>query len=321
MTEPGNIRTLTSTAAGQEFATVANSQRRKKKRSKTSQRHKKQEPAGPRLFSDFGKFANDLLTKGYGHHQLLSITTQSCIGVIVTSRAVRHRRRSSADIGARYDYNNAAIQVNFDTRSSISTAFTFGARILPSTNIKASLIFPEYSSSNLNLKFHQFFRNAALSISAGLNQSPDLTLSTTIGTSSIALGMQSKYNAAYRSFTQIDAGISVTNRGHDASIILAGKGDILRLTYACHFRRPRKISAVAEVTRRLSNKKNSLAVGVSCIVDKLTTAKATLNNCGKLQALLVHKIKPNSSLNICGEFDVKALDKIPRIGLALALAL
>ncbi|KAK8316579.1 hypothetical protein V6Z11_A13G049800 [Gossypium hirsutum] len=289
-----------------------NSHQRKKKRSKTSKRHKQQEPAGPRRFSEFGKFANDLLTKGYIHDQTLSISTRSCNGV---------GRRSTANVGAQYKYKNAAVEVNFDTKSSIATTLSFGGEILPSTNVNASLRLPEYGSSQLNLKFQQSFRNAALSISVGLNQSPDILLSATIGTSSIAFGIESKYKTTSRSFGRLDAGISVTTPSRDASIILAEKGDLLRLAYAHRFGQSRKISAVAEVTRRLSNNKNSLAVGVSCIADKLTTVKATLNNRGKLQALLVQKIKPNSSLNISAEFNMKALDKIPRIGLALALRL
>lgn len=101
----------------------------------------------------------------------------------------------------------------------------------------------------------------------------------------------------------------------------AERGDLLRLTYEHHFGHPRKVSAVAEVSRRLSKNRNSLAVGISCILDNLTTVKATLNNQGKLKALLLHKIKPNSSLTISGEFNTKALDKVPKIGLALALML
>ncbi|XP_039006477.1 mitochondrial outer membrane protein porin 5-like [Hibiscus syriacus] len=318
MTEPEKSRIRRSTAAGQDSAIVANSHRRKKKRSK---RHKKQEPAGPRLFSDFGKFANDLLTKGYCRDQSLSISTHSCTGVIVTSRAVRHGRRSTANIGARYKHKNFDIQINFDTKSSISTTLTFGAEFLPSTNINASLRFPKYNLSSINLNFHRSFRNAALSMSVGLNHSPVLTLSTTVGTSSLAIGMESMYATASRSFMRFNAGLSVTSQSHDASITLAEKGDLLRLAYVRHFGGRRKVSAVAEVTRGLSNNKNSLAVGVSCIVDKLTTAKATLNNRGMLQALLIHRIEPNSSLKMSGEFDMKALDKIPRIGLALALIL
>ncbi|TYI99898.1 hypothetical protein E1A91_A13G049700v1 [Gossypium mustelinum] len=265
---------------------MTNSRRMKKKRHKT--------------------LAADLLSKGYCHDESLDISTQSCNGVIGTLTARRHGRRPAANIGARYDHNNAAIAVNFFYK------------YFPSTNINASLRFPEYGSSKLNLKFQQSFRNAALSISVGLNQSPDILLSAAIATSSIACGTESKYKTAAHCFTWYGAGVSIINPSHDASIILAERGDLLRLAYTHHFGRLRKISAFAEVTRRLSNNKSSLAIGVSCIVDNLTTAKTTLNDRGKLRPLLLHKIKPNSSLNISAEFNMKALDKIPRIGLALS---
>ncbi|XWS39864.1 hypothetical protein CRYUN_Cryun18bG0091100 [Craigia yunnanensis] len=264
---------------------------------------------------------SNLLKKGYNQDQILSISTHSCNGVILTSGAVKHGRRSTTHIGAKYKYRNAAVDVNIDTKSSFSTTLTLGGEFLPSTNIKASVRFPDYYSSKLNLKFQHFFRYAALSVCVGLNQSPDIMLSATIGTSRIAFGMESKYKTASRSFTQYDAGISVTKPSSNASIILAERGDLLRLAYVHHIGHSRKIYAVAEVSRWLSKNKNSLAVGVSCILDNLTTVKATLNNQGKLQALLLHKIKPNSCLNISGEFDTKAIDKIPRIGLALALNL
>ncbi|KAK8259373.1 hypothetical protein V6Z11_D13G051600 [Gossypium hirsutum] len=156
--------------------------------------------------------AADLLSKGYCHDESLNISTQSCNGVIGTLTARRHGRRPAANIGARYDHNNAAI--------AISTTLDFGREYLPSTNINASLRFPEYGSSKLNLKFQQSFRNAALSISVGLNQSPDILLSAAIATSSIACGIESKYKTASHCFTRYGAGISIINPSHDASIIL-----------------------------------------------------------------------------------------------------
>ncbi|MBA0602174.1 hypothetical protein Gorai_002364 [Gossypium raimondii] len=130
--------------------------------------------------------AADLLSKGYCHDESLNISTQSCNGVI-------------------------------------STTLDFGREYLPSTNINASLRFPEYGSSKLNLKFQQSFRNAALSIFVGLNQSPDILLSAAIATSSIACGIESKYKTASHCFTR------------------AEKRDLLRLAYTHHFGRSRKI--------------------------------------------------------------------------------
>ncbi|KAL1125532.1 hypothetical protein V6Z11_A13G049900 [Gossypium hirsutum] len=183
---------------------MTNSRRMKKKRHKT--------------------LAADLLSKGYCHDESLDISTQSCNGVIGTLTARRHGRRPAANIGARYDHNNAAIAVNFFysnfVASTISTTLDFGREYFPSTNINASLRFPEYGSSKLNLKFQQSFRNAALSISVGLNQSPDILLSAAIATSSIACGTESKYKTAAHCFTWYGAGVSIINPSHDASIIL-----------------------------------------------------------------------------------------------------
>ncbi|XP_022763515.1 mitochondrial outer membrane protein porin 2-like [Durio zibethinus] len=200
---------------------MGNSHQRKKKRKNTSKRHKQEAgSSGPRLLSEFERIANDLLRKGYSLDKTLSISTHSCNGVILTSRAVKQGRGSSTNIGARYKYRNAAIDVNFNTKSSVSTTLTLGGEFLPSTNIKASVRFPDYNSSKLNLQFPHLCRNAALSISVGLSQSPDVMLSATMGTSSIAFGMELKYKTASHRFTQYDAGISVTKPSCNASIIL-----------------------------------------------------------------------------------------------------
>ncbi|XP_052879807.1 uncharacterized protein LOC128286517 [Gossypium arboreum] len=112
---------------------MTNSRRMKKKRHKT--------------------LAADLLSKGYCHDESLDISTQSCNGVNGTLTARRHGRRPAANIGARYDHNNAAIAVNFFysnfVASTISTTIDFGREYFPSTNINASLRFPEYGSSKV----------------------------------------------------------------------------------------------------------------------------------------------------------------------------
>lgn len=77
----------------------------------------------------------------------------------------------------------------------------------------------------------------------------------------------------------------------------------------------------AEIHRRFSKKESTFTVGGSCSVDHLTTVKMKLNNHGKLETLLSHKIRPKSCLSISGEVDMKALYSIPRIGLAVALML
>lgn len=102
-------------------------------------------------------------------------------------------------------------------------------------------------------------------------------------------------------------------------IFRANKCDLLKASYVHRFHQPKKITVGAEITRRFSTKENTFTVAGSCKVDKTTTLKVKVNNHGKLDTLLLHKIRRKFSLSISSEFDTKALDKVPRIGLALAL--
>jgi len=99
----------------------------------------------------------------------------------------------------------------------------------------------------------------------------------------------------------------------------ADKGDTIKVCGLYNFDNKQKVSAVVELTRKLSKKKNTLAVGGLYTVDAQTTVKARLNDTGSLAALLRLKVKPKSHLMISGEFDMKALDRPPKVGLALAL--
>jgi len=98
----------------------------------------------------------------------------------------------------------------------------------------------------------------------------------------------------------------------------ADKGDTIKVCGLYNFDN-KQVSAVVELTRKLSKKKNTLAVGGLYTVDAQTTVKARLNDTGSLAALLRLKVKPKSHLIISGEFDMKALDRPPKVGLALAL--
>lgn len=104
-------------------------------------------------------------------------------------------------------------------------------------------------------------------------------------------------------------------------IFRANKGDLLKASYVHHFDQPIKITVGAEITRKFSTKENTLTVGGSCEVDPMTILKVKINNQGKFNALLLHRLRTKSSLSISGEFDARALDKTPRIGLGAAIVL
>lgn len=83
----------------------------------------------------------------------------------------------------------------------------------------------------------------------------------------------------------------------------------------------KKISVVVDIRRSLSTNESWFAAGGSWVINHdLTVVKARLDNSGTLRTLLQHNIKDQKSwLLVSSEFDVKSLDKKPRIGLTIIL--
>ncbi|CAN6284125.1 unnamed protein product [Urochloa humidicola] len=171
----------------------------------------------------------------------------------------------------------------------------------------------------LKLKLQYFHENATFATVVCMKPSPVVEFSGTVGIKGLALGAECRYDAGRKKFRKYRAAIGMTSKYYDAALIMADKGDTIKVYGMYHFDKKQKASAVVELTRKLSKNENALTVGGLYTVDAHTTVKARLNNTGSLAALLRLEVKPKSHLMISGEFDMKALDKPPKIGLALAL--
>lgn len=271
---------------------------------------------GPGLFSDIGKRARDLLTNDYISDQKFSISTCSDTGVALTSTAVKKGGLSTGDVAAVYKYKNTIIDVKLDTESNISSTFTIND-IVPSTKAIASFKVPNYSSGKLEVQY--FHDHATCTTAVALNKSPVVDVTATLGTPTIAFGVEAGYDTTSGTFTKYTAGVGVSKPESCASIILGDKGDTIKASYLHHLDQLKKSAAVAEISRRFSTNENTFTVGGSYAIDNLTVVKAKLNNHGKLGAVLQHEVIPKSVLTIASEFDTLALDKTPRFGLALVL--
>ena len=128
----------------------------------------------------------------------------------------------------------------------IATTLTF-TEILPSTKTIASFKVPDYNSGKvgsclsyaeiffmmmilmfksfyllfiLQLEIQYFHDHATFTTTIGLNQTPGIDVTATIGTPAIAFGAEAGYDATSGNFTKYTAGISVAKPDSCASIIL-----------------------------------------------------------------------------------------------------
>lgn len=272
---------------------------------------------GPGLFSDIGKKAKDVLTRDYIFDQKFSVSAPSHTGVVLTSTAVKKGGLLNGDVAAQYKYKNTLIDVKFDTESNIATTLTF-SDIVPSTKTVVACKLPDYNSGRLEVQY--FHRHATFTSAVALNkEKPAVDLSATLGTPTFAFGAEAGYETALGKLTKYTAGLSVTRPDSCASVLLGDKGDSIKASYVHHLDQVKKSAVVGEISRKLSTNENTFTVGGVYAVDNITVLKAKLNNHGKLFALLQHEVIPKSLLTIASEFDTKALDRTPKLGLSLAL--
>ncbi|KAF2324260.1 hypothetical protein GH714_011363 [Hevea brasiliensis] len=213
----------------------------------------------------------------------------SRIGVAaITSSLVAEGGLSAGDVVAQHKFKNGSLDVKLDTESNILTTLSI-TDFPSSTKVIASLKLPDYNSGKLEVQY--FHQHSGISAAVGLNQSPAVDFSATIGTPAIAFGAETTYATASGEFAKYNAGVSYTNPDSNASVIL----------------------------RRFSTNENTLTVGCSYLVDPHTALKAKLNNHGSLGALLQHELRPKSFLTISGAFNTMNMQKNPKFGLALSL--
>ncbi|KAJ4846586.1 hypothetical protein Tsubulata_038820 [Turnera subulata] len=271
---------------------------------------------GPGLFSDFDKKAKELLNKDYSTDLKITVSSSSEAGVAFAPSVVKKGGLYLGDVAARCKYKKAAVDFRLDTQSNVVTALSV-TDVGPLTKAIASVKVPDYNSGKLELQYLQ--QHGSLTAAVGLNKSPAIDLSATMGTPSIAFGAEATYDTASREFAKYNTGFSYSHKDSNASIILADKGDSIRASYLQYLNKLNRGAVVGEISRKFSTNESTLTVGCSYLVDPQTTVKAKLNNHGNLGALLQHELKPNSFLTISGAFDTKALQNTPKFGLALSL--
>ncbi|CAH2069628.1 unnamed protein product [Thlaspi arvense] len=234
--------------------------------------------SSPAPFPDIGKKAKDLLNKDYIFDKKFILTMPSATGTVSTKVTVKN--------------------------------------LIPSAKAVISFNIPDHKSGKLDVQY--VHPHATLNSSIGLNPTPLLDLSATIGSQTVCLGGEVGFDTASSSLTKYNAGFSLNKPDFSAALMLEDKGESLRATYV-HTVNP-TTSVGAELIRRFSNDdNNSFTIGSCHSVDPFTTVKARFSISGKAGMVVQREWRPKSLITFSAECDSKAVNSSPRYGLALAL--
>ncbi|KAG2333272.1 hypothetical protein Bca4012_017078 [Brassica carinata] len=270
--------------------------------------------SSPAPFPDIGKKAKDLLNKDYIFDQKFTLTMLSATGTEFVATGLQKDDLFFGDISTLYKGQNTIVDLKIDSHSSVSTKVTV-KNLMPSAKAVISFKIPDHKSGKLDVQY--VHPHATLNSSIGLNPTPLLDLSATIGSQTVSLGGEVGFDTASSSLTKYNAGIGFNKPDFSAALMLEDKGESLRATYV-HTVNP-TTSVGAELIRRFTNHANSFTIGSSYSVDPFTTVKTRLSNNGKAGMVIQREWRPKSLITLSAEYDSKAVTSSPRVGLAIAL--
>ncbi|WVZ58475.1 hypothetical protein U9M48_008747 [Paspalum notatum var. saurae] len=220
------------------------------------------------------------------------------------------------------------IGVKLDIEPNISATFNV-LKVLPSTRLAISFMLPDYNARKISTTFTVSeelpYRNLVFSVNlpddplkVRMKPSPAVKFSGPVGTQGpLVPNVDMTHQEGNLESTKLPLAW-LRNIIMLHSLCKSDKGDTIKVYSLCHFDKKQKTSAIAELTRKFSTNQNTLTIGCLYTVDAQITVNARFRSGGRLATLFHHKVNQKSHLTILGEFDTKALDRHPKIGLALA---
>ncbi|KAM0963696.1 hypothetical protein ACFX1Q_023635 [Malus domestica] len=272
--------------------------------------------SSPAPFSDIGKRAKDLLTKDYNFDQKFTLSVVGSTGLGLTANGLKRDEIFIGDVNTLYKSGNTTVDVKVDTYSNVATKVTL-SDVLPCTKVALSFRIPDHKSGKLDVKY--LHPHAAFDSSIGLNPTPLLELSGTIGSKDLSLGAEIGFDTTSSLLTKYNAGISYNKPDFSAVLLLMDKGQTLKASYIHAVDSLNGTTVAAELTHRFSTYENSFTLGSSHVIDPFNVVKTRFSNNGKAGLLWQREWRPKSLITVSAEYDSKALTASPKVGLALAL--
>lgn len=272
--------------------------------------------SSPAPFSEIGKKAKDLLTKDYNFDQKFSLSVVGATGLGLTATGLKRDQIFIGDLSTIYKSGNTTVDVKVDTYSNVTTKVTV-SNLLPSTKAALSFKIPDNKSGKLDVQY--LHPHAAFDSSIGLNPNPLLELSATIGSKELSLGGEVAFDTASASFIKYNAGISLNKHDYSAALLLTDKGQALKASYIHYVDSKNGTTVAAELIHRFSSYQNNFSIGSSHAIDPFTIVKTRLSDNGKIATLLQREWRPKSLITFSAEYDSKAVNATPKLGLALTL--
>ncbi|KAG0631332.1 hypothetical protein M758_1G244900 [Ceratodon purpureus] len=272
---------------------------------------------GPPLFSDVGKQAKDLVTKGFLGGHTVMVSSRGPRAATITTTATIVQDVTVGIVMATFQEGNTTHNLSFATTGNQiqaqSTIANFGLAGL-TAGVQTSFPGGEYGKAHITYQ-HDF---AALHAKIhGFKAAPDLELSANLGNKRIFTGGSLLYNTETRNIGMTKAGIGFTTDDFTGSLVI---DPLIAKSFDLYFTRflsPR-CQVGTHISRLYEKGLTSAKVAGSYIYNSQTTLKGRFDDRGLVAGLLQFSPNPLVTFSLLAEVNSTDLKAHPNIGVSLS---
>lgn len=272
----------------------------------------------PSLFKDIGKKARDLLQKGFSTGHMLFFSHVTSTGATLSTTSIMSDGLMFGTVSSSFKAGGVKSELSVSTLNQV-TAETSYEDLVPGLKFCLSTTVPGAKSLGKAEVVYQRELASFTALMKGLNTTPILECSATLGSAKICAGGSISYDSANNALVNSAAGLGYTASPFSLAL-LCDLMEAKTLSLHCLHEVNPNTSWALNVDFHHEKKISNMSIGASHKLDPQTSVKAKINNAGRLSALFEHELKPLVTIGLCAELDCRSLNKEkPNIGLSVTV--
>lgn len=272
----------------------------------------------PPLFTNFGKNADDLLSKKYGNKKEFKVKTLADGGQLTFESTVNFNDKSGAYNGSlkatQRSVEYGIGEAELDTTGKAKASFEF-TRLFKGLIVK--LTGNEKPTAQLDADYRQ--ENVAVSASLVASPKPAVVLndSIVVGVDGVSVGANVVYDATNQQVVDYNAGVEYEQPSFVATVKTADRSESVLASY--FHKLDTQLAVGGRLGYNLTSGDRTLHLGSTYAFDANTVVKTKFNTDGVVEAAIEQRLaNPSLLYGLSTKFDVSAKSTTPQeFGLSL----
>jgi len=272
----------------------------------------------PPLFTNFGKNADDLLSKKYGNKKEFKVKTLADGGQLTFESTVNFNDKTGAYNGSlkasQRSVEYGIGEAELDTTGKAKASFEF-------TRLFKGLIVKLTGTEKPNAQLDADYRQENVAVSASLVASPKpsvvLTDSIVVGVDGVSVGANVVYDATNQQVVDYNAGVEYEQPSFVATVKTADRSESVLASY--FHKLDTQLAVGGRLGYNLTSGDRTLHLGSTYAFDANTVVKTKFNTDGVVEAAIEQRLaNPSLLYGLSTKFDVSAKSTTPQeFGLSL----